>query len=197
MPVSKCCEGCKKIFEVSPRRSESVRFCSRECKSVVGRIEHKCVVCATLFVRKRSEGEVVKFCSKACQYESMKGKVFHRPAEKKHFATCEFCAKSFQVTTTRKDTARFCSQKCQGESPVWRKECSDRQLGEKHWRWAGGKETKYVNSTSQRKHRAVVEAAMIAECPNHPFLFPNGEGVQKLLKTIEVHHIDRNGQNNE
>lgn len=208
MPVQKVCEQCGTKFAVPPRRAEEVKFCSRECKTAAGRVKLSCGVCGSAFERVRSElrGKDA-YCSKPCYLTSQKGQPkAANPQRPRYFKTCEECSKEFRVTLTRKDTARFCSRECQGRNAAFRAECSEKQQGEKHWRWQGGrykthegyirhKRKVYGKEGFTYNHRDVVAQAMAEQCPRHPFLHEVG-GRLRLRRKIDVHHIDRNRENN-
>lgn len=204
MPVQKVCGHCAKSFLVPSRRSETVKFCSIECKAIAGRVTLSCAACGVSFEREKHLTGA-KYCSRTCFHSATKG-VAQRARGEYHYRTCEVCAKSFRVTLTRKDTARFCSRTCQDKSPSYRQQLSDRQRGEKSHRWKGGLyEGKhgYVrvkgHGLDSKKfhflHRVVIEKAMLEMEPNHPFLV-EADGRKKLDGEIEVHHIDRNRSNN-
>lgn len=205
MPVQKTCGHCATPFLVPPRRSETVKFCSIECKNKGKRVTLTCSGCGCSFERVKS-ADFTKYCSNACYHAASKGTPKNGHVRKRHDCICEHCAAPFQVILSRKDTARFCSRTCQSESPVFRQEMSEAQRGEKGWRWSGGlyqgKEG-YVRVKGHRlaaqrfhlAHRLVVEKAMIEMEPNHPFLIEI-DGRKKLDRKIEVHHIDLNRSNN-
>lgn len=209
MAVEKVCEHCGIHFKVPNRRSDQVRFCSRDCKTASGRICMPCAGCGKLFERVASELKGKKgYCSQACYFQGIKGrKNAADPNSPRYYKTCELCAKEFRITATRRNTARFCSKECQGASPNWRRECSERQQGDKSWRWSGGLyqmsngyiRHKRVELGSQKitmNHRLVVLEAMLKECPGHPFL-QEVDGKWVLSSEIEVHHIDRDRANND
>ena len=208
MPVVKVCEQCKKQFSIPPRRSEAVRFCSKACKDEAGWRTLTCPTCGETFRRKRSDhpDSSVSFCSKRCYHASRIGEPV-RNKRSKTYAVCRQCGVRFQITSTRIGSARWCSRKCQSESPEWRSEMSEKQQGDKHWRWAGGlykTGTGYVRHKRKANgsevavwnHRIVVLKAMLESDPDHPFLI-EVDGVKKLNPEIEVHHIDRNRSNND
>jgi len=208
MPVVKKCDRCEKEFLVSPRRSDEVRFCSRECKAAAGRVALTCGCCGVQFEKKKSEvsRSLLFFCSPDCYKSSQKGKPKNVSGHQRYHKKCEVCAKEFRVTLTRKDEARFCSRECQAISPAYKQECSERQLREKSWRWSGGvyySSSGYVATRdamlgSERigEHRLVVLKAMLELAPWHPFLTQK-DGKWRLSRDIEVHHIDRDRSNNE
>lgn len=209
MAVVKVCGCCGKEFSVPNRRHETVKFCSRECKTEAGWVKYKCAKCGELFKRKGSDNadSERKYCSLACSATARKGRP-HKvdPSAPRYYKVCEMCGVQFRVTETRKDTARFCSRKCQSESPEFRKECSEAQQGDRHWRWAGGVYkcgTGYTRHKSkvlgEEKfvfiHRTTILEAMLEVEPDHPFIIEKN-GVKTLRTEIEVHHIDRNRSNN-
>lgn len=209
MAVQKVCEQCGTKFEVPPRRAEQVKFCSLECKAEAGRVKLSCVACGNVFERVRSElrGKTA-YCSRRCYETTKKGrKLATSPDKPRYFKTCEVCRQDFRVTATRKDTARFCSRACQKMSAKFKAECSEKQQGEKSWRWAGGlykgksgyiRHKRNVLGTQEvvMNHRKVIQDAMLKECPDHPFLV-KVRGKLRLSPEIEVHHIDRDRSNND
>lgn len=209
MPVSKVCEQCGTQFNVPPRRAEEVKFCSRVCKTEAGRLTLTCAACGKLFERVRSDRKrsETDYCSRDCYHAGRTGVPQKAdPSKPRYFKTCETCKTEFRVTLTRKDTARFCSRACKGSNSAFVAECSDRQQGDKHWRWAGGKYKTgrgYVRNkrvihgvqSIASDHRAVITEAMMSEAQGHPFLVVVG-GFVRLRHDIEVHHIDRVRENN-
>lgn len=204
MPVQKTCEHCAISFSTPHRRSETVKFCSIECKTSAKRVTLSCAACGVSFERKKHLAES-KYCSRACYHSATKG-VAQAPRGEQYHRTCEVCATSFRVTFTRRDTARWCSRVCQSNSPAYRLEASEAQRGEKSWRWAGGLhqgKRGYVRMRGLSRasgsygfeHRIVIERAMQAAEPNHPFLVEM-DGGTRLDPKIDVHHIDRNRSNN-
>lgn len=208
MPVAKICGSCGKEFLVPQRRSETVKFCSLGCKTKAGRLSATCVKCGVTFEKPKSATKTPpKYCSHECYRATIKGSK-HKPTpeDQRHYKVCEVCSKTFRVTLTRKDTARFCSRQCQSKSPTFRMEMSEKQQGEKHWRWGGGKWQNHGGYIRHKRqvlgstevllnHRVVIEQAMLATEPNHPFLI-EVDGKRRLSSEIEVHHIDRNRANN-
>lgn len=209
MPVVKKCEHCGDEFKVPPRRSDEVRFCCRECKTLAGWRVMICPCCGETFRRKKSDhaDSSVSYCSRRCYHSARIGEPARNKREKT-FAVCKECGKQFQITSTRKrmGNANWCSKECQGKSVIWRIANSERQQREKSWRWSGGLyENKwgYIRAKANvngrqimgLEHRAVIERAMAQSCPTHPFL-RHVDGKVKLDSMIEVHHIDRNRSNN-
>lgn len=205
MPIQKTCGHCGGKFSVSPRRHETVKFCSIECKNAAKRVAITCAACGALFERKAHLSES-KYCSNDCYNSVRRGAPKKDKGNPRYYCSCEQCGVSFRVTLTRKDTARFCSRKCQSQSPAFRLECSESQRGEKSWRWTGGLhqlKTGYVRErgrtsgkTFRFEHRLIIERAIFKAEPNHPFLI-EVDGKKKLNPKVEVHHIDRNRSHNE
>lgn len=200
MPVQKICGHCTKPFLTPNRRSETVKFCSIECKTAGRRVTLFCANCGESFGRPKHLA-TAKYCSNDCFHSAQKGAP-QRARSERYYRTCEVCAVPFRVTLTRKDTARFCSRVCQGKSPTFRQHLSDRQTGEKSWRWSGGLykgKYGYVrvrgHGPGRLHHRFVIEMAMLETEPNHPFLV-EVDGRKTLNAEIEVHHIDRDRANN-
>ena len=209
MPVEKVCESCGTKFRVPPSKAESVRFCCRECKTAAGRLVLTCSACGEVFERVKSSQarSSADYCSLDCYRATAAGRpqVRAEPAPR-YFKVCETCRKDFRVTKTRAATARFCSRACQSANPNWRVECSEKQQAEKHWRWAGGKYKTHEGYIRHRRkvldsathtynHRIVMSEAMERGAPNHPFLTVI-DGKVRLRPDVEVHHIDRNRENN-
>jgi hypothetical protein len=199
--VLKHCVSCGKEFFVPPRRSESVKYCSRKCKTDAGWELRKCCVCGAPIRRKRSDYKrsAHTYCSPDCYYAVQRRRrkpALNRPM---YFRTCEVCEKRFRVNAQRKNTARFCSRNCQSKSVQFRIEMSAVQSGEKSHRWKGGisRHIKRKPGTPARRapQRAKLESAMLEMDPNHPFLAVVG-GKKQLSSGIDVHHIDRNSRNN-
>lgn len=207
MSVEKVCGHCDKVFSVPNRRHETVKFCSRECKTLAGWATYTCMKCNSPFRRKKSDNadSERKYCSVACISASRKGlKHKVKPDAARYYKVCEVCGVNFRVTETRKDTARFCSKKCLSASPAFKQESSEAQKGDKHWRWSGGlyknrygyiKRNAPDDGLVAYQHRSTVLSAMLEVEPNHPFII-EVDGVKKLDPQIEVHHIDRNRSNN-
>lgn len=209
MAVQKVCLHCKKEFSVPNRRSDDVKYCSRQCKTEAGYLILACKSCGTEFKRKKSDqarsGE--PYCSRLCFHADRVGKAPNRDFPDRVVKVCEHCKQQFSVIPYRADKARWCSKECQAASPEWKRECSERQQGEKSWRWAGGKylsKQGYIWTRSAKNgvrpltlnHRVVVLLAMLEVEPDHPFIVDvNGE--KKLSPEIEVHHIDRDRANND
>lgn len=209
MGVAKICGHCSRDFFTPNRRHETVKYCSRDCKTAAGWEEIACPVCATSFKRKKSDGKrsEVKYCSPACYRATLLGRSNKVPADApRYYKVCETCSKDFRVTETRKDSARWCSRECQKFSPTFKSECSEVQQGDKSWRWTGGtyqNKHGYVRSkqkvngveTAKMTHREIVLELMLISDPSHPFILEVG-GMRKLDSLIEVHHIDRDRSNN-
>ena len=208
MPVVKKCEHCGNSFTTPARRSETVKYCSRACKTKAGWETVKCETCGASYKRKKSAGSrsVKNYCSAACYHVARVGVPIPRKTRVRYYRVCETCHKEFKVTQTRKDTARWCSRECQKASPTFKAECSEKQQGDKHWRWSGGlykthegyiRHKRKVDGmeTHAFNHRVVLLSAMLQAVPNHPFII-EVDGERKLNSDIEVHHIDRNRSNN-
>lgn len=207
MPIQKICECCGKEFKTPPRRSDEVRFCSRECKTKAGYVRLKCAKCGVDFSKKKSDVRGVKsYCSNDCYNADRLGKK-HYKVRARLFKTCIACGKEFEVTLTRVSTAKYCSIDCKAAHPEYRSLSSSSQKGDKHWRWNGGvyvlscgyiRQHFEINGKQVRdyEHRALILKAMLTECPTHPFIeWVNGE--PRLSNAIEVHHIDRDRKNND
>lgn len=203
MPVEKTCAHCAKKFVVPNRRSDEVKFCSRQCKTEAGWRHLKCPTCGSEFKRKASDikGQTA-YCSRAC-FDAVKLGMAQAKRSPRYEKVCEQCSKTFAVTKTRVNTARFCSVACKGANEAWRQESSERQQGEKHWRYAGHK---YKDGPYKRRfdqtlgspgeHRLIFAKHMAEHAPGHPFLVLR-DGVWWFHKTIHVHHIDGNPLNND
>lgn len=206
MAVSKTCLHCGVGFAVPPRRSDSVKFCSRACTFAAKHRKVNCIACGKAYEVNKSLSNA-KYCSTACYASTRKGAVhavkegaFH------HVNSCKVCSKFFRVTATRRDTAKYCSRACLSQCLDFRTNMSDGQSGEKSWRWDGGLyqgRNGYVRTKTKRltqeiarlQHRQVMEKALVEAEPAHPFLIEI-DGVKCLRPDIEVHHIDRVRSNN-
>lgn len=209
MSVQKECEHCGRPFRTPNRRSETVKFCSWECRKEHGWLTLECRACGSVFKRKRSDNASSerRYCSAECYHGDQHGKPNPgRPKVDRVSKICEQCKSVFLVIPSRENKSRFCSRKCQSLSPEWRAECSEKQAGDKHWRWSGGlykgkfgysriKSKRLSEEEYRFVHRVVIERAMLESEPDHPFLvIKNGE--KRLRSEIEVHHIDRDRSHN-
>jgi hypothetical protein len=204
MAVLKTCQQCKTEFSTPNRRAETVKFCSLACKTQAGWKSLACPQCGAAFQRKVSDlkGQTA-YCSRECYDATKLGRLNAKPDAPRYEKVCEQCKVTFPVTKTRAATARFCSRACQSNSDAWRKECSEKQVGEKHWRYRGGNysgsaayaQTPTVNGVRFSVHRAIMTAHMAAKVPDHPFLYEK-DGRKVLRTHIHVHHIDRDPANN-
>jgi hypothetical protein len=213
--MEKSCETCGKAFEIKASLAYRRKHCSAACKQQANRVNLTCKCCGktwwTWVSQTRISGRpgAGQFCSKAC-VALMKAKARPEPPPKRQpseiFKVCEVCDSTFRVYPSRKDTARFCSRACQGQSAAFVAECSERQQGEKSWRWAGGKYKRHegyvrlkanVNGAQRLRfeHTQVIIDWMLEEAPDHPFLVVI-DGRQRLHPDIDVHHIDRVRSNN-
>ena len=209
MPVTKICESCKKEFRVSPRRADEVKYCSRACKTEAGWLSFICRGCGSEVRRKKSgvgRSENL-YCSRKCYSADRIGKspVRVNPASE-HLACCVSCKKEFRITATRRGIARWCSRECQAKDLIWRRECSEVEQGNKHWRWSGGKYKTHSGYIRYKKrvegkeeatfnHRIVMLESMLQSEPEHPFIL-DVLGEKKLNPEIEVHHINRDRADN-
>ena len=205
MPVEKTCGYCAASFQVPVRRHETVKFCSVACKDLAKRRTVTCPVCATSFTKPKHD-DFTKYCSKVCYHSASIGVAKNVDDRPRYYRTCEVCSSEFRVTFTRKDTARFCSMDCQFKSPTRLAEMSEAQKGEKSHLWKGGlykRGSGYVRERGQDidaktfrfEHRLVMERAMLAQAPDHPFLV-EVDGIKRLDRKIEVHHIDLDRSHN-
>lgn len=209
----KTCEKCGKAFEIKQSLAAERRYCSQQCRHEAKRITLTCKCCGKTWwtwisqVQIKGRPGAGQYCSKACVD---KDKAIPQPVKPPRptpiYRTCESCDKTFRIYPGRVDTARFCSRACMGQSAAFRAECSERQQGEKSWRWDGGKyktHLGYIRLKScqggvQRihfEHTKVILDWMIEEAPDHPFLVPVGKE-WRLHPDVEVHHVDRVRSNN-
>lgn len=206
MPVELTCVNCQKVFQTKPYRAH-IPYCSGTCRTehLGNRVQLSCVQCGGVFETWKSQLKKDKrFCSKAC-----KDAAFTKPVEPKVrkrsepvVKVCKTCNTEFSVTGKRAETAKYCSRKCQGADPDFRRLCMTAQVGAEvgKVREQNGYESVRARGESGRMstftHRIVVAKAIEAESPEHPFLV-EVDGVKRLRPEIHVHHIDRNGLNND
>jgi len=210
MPVTKICETCGNAFQVRPYLAKAKKHCSNQCRVSSSRASLTCIWCGKVFWKWKSQirpGNPGKFCSKAC---ANRGKTKDKPPKRVRepvFKCCETCGKTFSIPPARKNTARFCSNQCKNTNPDFKREASEKQQADKHWRWAGGKYKKrdgYVRRKRQNQgkeisfseHRVVMLNWMLEQEPEHSFLITI-DGIKQLHPDIEVHHVDRNRSHNE
>lgn len=212
MAVDKICGTCGKAFSVKPYLAKQRQHCSQACRAQENRVRCQCEHCRKDFwkwksqvAKQRGDG---KFCSRACMVAAKrKLEPQPKPVFTPLLKVCEECGVTFRIPPSRENTARWCSRACQKQSPTFRKECSEAQQGEKHWRWSGGaykkRATGYVRIKRKRngketvrwQHTAVMVEWMLEVDPSHPFLIVV-DGLHRLHPDIEVHHIDRKRSNN-
>jgi G:T-mismatch repair DNA endonuclease (very short patch repair protein) len=113
--IIKVCEYCGKEYDVKPSKSESSKYCSRECKDnhrvEKSEITIMCDTCGKEMVVKK--GEVTKgkkYCSNEC---CAKGK------ENKVEKICIICGKEYSTHNRRSDKSVTCSNDCK---KVWQSE---------------------------------------------------------------------------
>ena len=207
MPVELTCVNCQKSFQTRPYRAH-IPYCCGACRTehLGNKVSLSCVQCGGVFETWKSQVKKEKrFCSKAC-----KDAAFTKPAEPKVrkrsdpvVKLCGTCGIEFKVPESRAESAKYCSKPCMHASPEFRQLTREAQLGEKSKSYKGGEsyhprgymQTK-LQGTMTHSHRVVVAKAMAEENPDHPFLI-EVDGVKRLNPTIHVHHIDRNGLNND
>ena len=204
--VKKTCEACGTEFEVKTS-SGGQRTCSINCGGMLNRkewLKKVCVVCNKPFEVYPSRTDA-QCCSNECaniiRAENIK---------RRTMVECEQCGQEFEETNSHADRRRFCSSECRSQSDIYRKERSDRVVGELNPMWNGGFSRhndgyiyKHVNNHPFAgknnyvfEHRLVIEEKMRVEAPNHQFMI-NVFGIPYLRPEIEVHHIDMNRGNND
>lgn len=206
--MEKICGVCNQSFQVRPYLAEAKKYCSPACKHLANRVSLQCAKCGKEFWTWKSQIEYGhgKYCSKVCMVTAKKAVPKPKRIYVPIFKSCEVCGASFCIPPSRKDTARFCSRACQKLSPEFKIECSEREQGDKSWRWAGGIyqfKTGYVRLKRRRngketvrfEHTDVMINWMLEVESDHPFLV-DVEGRKRLHPDIEVHHIDRVRSNN-
>ena len=206
--MEKLCEVCAKVFSVKRYLFDVRKHCSKECKTKANRVTLTCKLCSKQWETWKSQIAIEgrpgagQYCSKPC---ADKAKAIEKPQVEKpdkptYYHCCETCDKTYRIPPSRVGKARFCSYPCKSASPGFSVENSERQQGEKSWRWAGGPLGKpYVRnkdgSLFRYEHTKVMVDWLLETEINHPFLVCVG-GNYKLNPNIDVHHIDRARSNN-
>lgn len=174
---------------------------------------NECPICSKSFNGKNI------YCSPSCKGKAAIYARYKKPVQDKVFLNCEFCNKAFNVHPCRAQTAKFCSRLCHNRSNG--KIISRERIGEKHplfgkrFRvkpWiilkcafcknkfeveAHKKEAKYCSrkcaNEGQIKRGKNSKRIWIKESI---ILF--GENCEKCSSNVkvQVHHIDRNRNNN-
>lgn len=127
--IKKVCLTCGKEFTVIPKRRNTAKFCSRECKHAFGRTNKECLFCGKLFVTTNCLDK--RYCSRKCADEVKKKRV-----EK----ICKICGKKYEVQKYADKTSKYCSIKCRNKGIS--KTLNGRFKGEKSPSYKGGKITK-------------------------------------------------------
>jgi hypothetical protein len=206
MPVELTCVNCQKSFQTKPYRAH-IPYCCGACRTehLGNKVSLSCAQCGGVFETWKSQVKKEKrFCSKAC-----KDAAFTKPAEPKVrkrsdpvVKLCGTCGVEFKVPECRAESAKYCSKPCMHASPEFRdlvKKAQTKPVG-KERQTARGYISLRLRGDSKRvstfSHRVAVAEAIQLESPDHPFLI-EVDGVKRLNPTIHVHHIDRNGLNND
>lgn len=212
--MEKACETCAKVFSINRYLFDVRRHCSKECKTKANRITLTCKFCSKEWETWKSQIAIKgrpgagQYCSKLCVN---KAKVIEKPQVEKpdkpiYYHCCETCDKTYRIPPSRVGKARFCSYPCKSASPEFSTENSERQRGEKSWRWTGGEHSTYegyvrikANKKAEQvatfEHRAVMINWILEKFKDHPFLLLVGDKYA-LRPDVEVHHIDRVRSNN-
>jgi very-short-patch-repair endonuclease len=116
--IKKRCIGCGKMFNVFPSRTNTRKFCSRECR---GKVIKVCVFCGKEFnvYQCRIKTGDGKFCSKKCFHhwkkENIRGERHYNWQGGKIERKCVTCGKSFKIFPSQvrgKKGGYFCSISC-------------------------------------------------------------------------------------
>lgn len=134
------CEWCGGDFEIRPRRVETARFCSSECRDQHAEEHHReqflCENCGDEYTVKAAEAAESRFCSRSCQTEKLgeenSGSNSARWSGGPATVTCEACGEDYEVRQAKVETTRFCSYECKGE--VYAEE----RVGSGGTNWQGG-----------------------------------------------------------
>lgn len=118
MPIEKQCLNCHKVFKVKPKRRDTAKFCSRQCKHDFHRVELECVVCGKIFTRTKGILKARKalntFCSNRCRCEHQaKSSPWNKGINIVEI-TCDFCSKSVlrPLSKLKLSESHFCSKEC-------------------------------------------------------------------------------------
>jgi len=184
--ASKNCLHCGNAYMVKASHAERSVFCSKECMTAHHNVVKVCACCGSSFTIPKRRNEQIRFCSTECREQS------RRPT-----ANCRKCGKPFSYPAHQKRV--YCSAECSHFN-------EHTPRGENHYRWVGdsyvtakgyvGLSRSMTKSPLKLQHRQVIEDAMTAQVPTHPFLV-EVDGKLQLRREIHVHHIDRVRSNNE
>jgi len=205
MSVTIVCDFCDEGFEVKDSRSDSARFCSRDCmgswrsENMTGdshpnwsRTNVECDNCGDTFDKldKRIERSENDFCSDSCRKGWWSDKIReYAPEGEDHQnwrggvedVSCSWCGEIVEVYPDRQDNENvFCDQSCYG---CW---LSENNVGENHPRWNGGGEQRiYEGSWTTVSNEVRSEYPNCQNCG-----IDNNEHQNVYGFGLHVHHIE-------
>jgi len=185
------CQICGKekiVYKSVAKRG--VKYCSRDCanKGMTTKKTVPCVICGRTLIKKPSTPNK-RFCSKVCMGVWQLGQA--RNPKTGEIKTCEHCGKEYYIQKSRADKSQFCSKHCQiyaylpsrtGENSQWFK-------GGICVRYKDGQPYQILLGQGPRRKGG-------SEIPFHRHIVQEVLG-RKLRPNEVVHHIDRNGLNNQ
>lgn len=183
------CEWCDEVFQVRPRRLDSARFCSMECRQKHADEHHRerreCDNCGERYTVKAAEADGSRFCSRSCQTDKQReenaGPNSGRWQGGDATVTCENCGDSYEVRQAKVETTRFCSYECKGE--VYAEE----RTGPGGTNWQGGfanLANTLRNITGRDSWRIIKAAERADECAICSASVGDSSG-----RNLSVHHI--------
>lgn len=167
-------------------------------------VEKICVVCSKPFSVPPCRAETATTCSNECAIS-----VRAKSRERKQTCNCKKCGKEFIAPRSQAIARVYCSKECKYSDEQWRKDISDRGLGDKNPMWQGGdvrRKDGYLYESSPDhpfssngyvlKHRLVMEQWLREDVKDSKFL-QSIAGVEYLSAEFDVHHMDRCKSNND
>lgn len=208
------CLNCNKEFYITPYYLGKRKYCSAECGLLGQKIARKgvykrCIVCDKEYYVMPSGIETRKYCSQKCS----KVEISNRNGSYKN---CLVCNKEFYVPKYREEGAKYCSTEClnHGQYKVHEKTCegcgeifhvSNSRIRRKYCT----PECKTLKSKKEKEIRKQSQALVILRRGRNSGrslknLFRQAGiplkcehcGYDKAVHNIEMHHIDKNPNNN-
>ena len=175
------CAICNKEFNIRPAKVKVANYCSHTCywESKKKQVEVNCLYCSAELSRKvgvvEAQGEN-HFCNIECRSLYRQGENHPNWADYPK-RDCVVCGNEIRHRLARFETAKYCSRKCK----------SDAMAGENSRWWKGGvwqyPRNFGLKTKKEIKSRDGWKCRVCDKAPSNP-------------KSLHVHHIDKNKQNN-